>query len=129
MKMDYSIARLSTLLTMAIATMMMACSPAEPPGDPVQSGTTDSDEAGIDLIVEGDYIVTMDADGAVLENGAGSGHWGTERAAARKMLEMLIILFSSCVLGCLGPPGPRAHPRRAWRQLRTEGEEVLAQVG
>ena len=70
MKMDYSIARLSTLLAMAIATMMMACSPAEPPGDPVQSGTTDSDEAGIDLIVEGDYIVTMDADGAVLENGA-----------------------------------------------------------
>lgn len=54
--------------------VLSACSPAEPPSPEPSAGPVEndasSDENAIDLIIEGDYVVTMDEAGSVLEGGA-----------------------------------------------------------
>ena len=55
---------LANLLTGTLAFALAACSPATEP-DPAEL-----DHPGIDLIVEGSYVVTMDAGGTVYEDGA-----------------------------------------------------------
>ncbi|MCZ6911870.1 MAG: amidohydrolase family protein, partial [Proteobacteria bacterium] len=49
-----------------------ACTPAESPATGGQSLTTSTaeDDDAIDLIIEGDYVVTMDQDGNVIADGA-----------------------------------------------------------
>jgi 5-methylthioadenosine/S-adenosylhomocysteine deaminase len=49
-----------------------ACSPAEPPAEtaPPQQSAADSGGEAVDLIVEGRYILTMDEQMSVVENGA-----------------------------------------------------------
>ncbi len=52
--------------------VLTACTPAEPPSPAIESAAppaTDSRNA-VDLIIEGDYIVTMDDDGNVIADGA-----------------------------------------------------------
>ena len=46
--------------------LLAACSPADKAGEP----STTSDESTIDLLVKGDYIVTMDDGATIIENGA-----------------------------------------------------------
>ena len=62
--MDYRKMHLAELLTGVLAFALTACSPANEPG------VAEPDHPGIDLIIEGSYIVTMDVDGTVYENGA-----------------------------------------------------------
>jgi len=62
--MNYQKMYLANLLAGAFAFALAACSPANEPGP------AEPDHPGIDLIVEGSYIVTMDAGGTVYEDGA-----------------------------------------------------------
>jgi len=62
--MDYRKMHLAELLAGVLAFALTACSPANEPG------VVEPDHPGIDLIIEGSYIVTMDVDGTVYENGA-----------------------------------------------------------
>ncbi len=62
--MDYRKMHLAELLAGVLAFALTACSPANEPG------VAEPDHPGIDLIIEGSYIVTMDVDGTVYENGA-----------------------------------------------------------
>ena len=64
MKMDYRKMHPAKLLAGVLAFALTACSPANEPG------VAEPDHPGIDLIIEGSYIVTMDVDGTVYENGA-----------------------------------------------------------
>ena len=48
---------------------LAACTPAESPAPAVEPPAADDRDA-IDLIIEGDYVVTMDADGGVIADGA-----------------------------------------------------------
>jgi 5-methylthioadenosine/S-adenosylhomocysteine deaminase len=62
--MNYQKMYLANLLIGAFAFVLTACSPANEPGP------AEPDHPDIDLIIEGGYIVTMDVDGTVYENGA-----------------------------------------------------------
>ena len=62
--MDYRKMHPAKLLAGVLAFALTACSPANEPG------VAEPDHPGIDLIIEGSYIVTMDVDGTVYENGA-----------------------------------------------------------
>ena len=62
--MNYQKMYRANLLTGALAFALTACSPANEPD------TAEPDHPGIDLIIEGSYVVTMDVDGTVYENGA-----------------------------------------------------------
>jgi 5-methylthioadenosine/S-adenosylhomocysteine deaminase len=62
--MNYRKIHLVKLLAGALVFALTACSPAN------EAGSAESDHPGIDLIIEGSYIVTMDVDGTVYENGA-----------------------------------------------------------
>jgi 5-methylthioadenosine/S-adenosylhomocysteine deaminase len=64
MAMNYQNMYRASLLTGALAFALTACSPANEPGP------AEPDHPGIDLIIEGSYVVTMDVDGTVYENGA-----------------------------------------------------------
>jgi 5-methylthioadenosine/S-adenosylhomocysteine deaminase len=64
MAMNYQNMYRANLLTGALAFALTACSPANEPD------TAEPDHPGIDLIIEGSYVVTMDVDGTVYENGA-----------------------------------------------------------
>jgi 5-methylthioadenosine/S-adenosylhomocysteine deaminase len=63
--MNYRKMHLAELLAGVLAFALAACSPAKEAGS-----SAESDHPGIDLIIEGSYIVTMDVDGTVFENGA-----------------------------------------------------------
>jgi 5-methylthioadenosine/S-adenosylhomocysteine deaminase len=57
------------LFTVLLCAVLLACSRSEPPlSDPPATAGTDA--GAIDLIIEGDYLVTMDDSGTVLRNGA-----------------------------------------------------------
>ena len=59
----------STPVLLSLIYLALAgCSPAEPPGD--TSRTVEVDEDAIDLIISGDYVVTMDEAGNVVRDGA-----------------------------------------------------------
>jgi len=62
--MDYRKMHLAELLAGVLAFALTACSPANEPG------VAEPDHPDIDLIIEGSYIVTMDVDGTVYQNGA-----------------------------------------------------------
>ena len=51
----------------AVLLTLLACSQDTPPASP---STTEASENKIDLIIKGDYVVSMDADASVYENGA-----------------------------------------------------------
>jgi len=52
-----------------LLALVSACSQSEPPAEaPMPEATVDED--AIDLIIEGDYVVTMDASGTVVQGGA-----------------------------------------------------------
>ena len=53
-------------LSLFLALFLAACSPADEAPEP----TAANDESAIDLLVRGDYIVTMDDGGTIIENGA-----------------------------------------------------------
>ena len=53
-------------LSLFLALFLAACGPADKPAAPVAT----NDESAIDLLVRGDYIVTMDDGGTIIENGA-----------------------------------------------------------
>ena len=53
-----------TSLSLMICAGSMACTPAEPPAEPASESPT------VDLIVEGQYVVTMDENQAVVKGGA-----------------------------------------------------------
>ena len=53
-------------LSLFLALFLAACSPADEATEP----TAANDESAIDLLVRGDYIVTMDDGGTIIENGA-----------------------------------------------------------
>jgi len=56
-------------LSFLLLAFFSACSQSEPPAEtPAPEATVDED--AIDLIIEGDYVVTMDASGTVVQNGA-----------------------------------------------------------
>ncbi|MFQ6005838.1 MAG: amidohydrolase family protein [Woeseia sp.] len=55
-----------TLICMLISAVPGACTPEEPPFN----SASGSSAANLDLIVQGDYVVTMDEDPAAIENGA-----------------------------------------------------------
>ncbi len=59
-------------LPLIACLQVIACTPAEPPADPGAPATSAAvtDPGAIDLIIEGDYVVTMDDDGTVIANGA-----------------------------------------------------------
>ena len=60
------------LCILSLASIFAACSPAEPPptaDDAVEEAAQANPDA-IDLIIAGDYVVTMDADGTVIQDGA-----------------------------------------------------------
>ena len=53
--------------------LIAACTPAEPPADATTAPaaiTGEADPNAIDLIIAGDYVVTMDAEGSIIRNGA-----------------------------------------------------------
>jgi len=50
----------------SLLAVLYACSPSEPTAEPA----TASDDGAIDLIIEGDYVVTMDESGNVVQSGA-----------------------------------------------------------
>ncbi len=56
------------LLTLVLA--VSACSPSEPPTASQEPAAAEAGENTIDLIVNGDYVVTMDAGGNVIQGGA-----------------------------------------------------------
>lgn len=57
------------LLCVIAALQLGACTPADPPtAGETSAGAEDGDT--IDLIIDGDYIVTMDSDGTVIADGA-----------------------------------------------------------
>ncbi len=53
-----------TSVSLIICASLLACTPAEPPGESVSESPT------VDLIVEGDYVVTMDESQSVVQGGA-----------------------------------------------------------
>jgi len=53
-----------TSVSLIICAALSACTPAEPPGESASESPT------VDLIVEGDYVVTMDRDQNVVQGGA-----------------------------------------------------------
>ena len=53
-------------LSFFLALFLAACSPADEAPEPIAA----NDESAIDLLVRGDYIVTMDDGGTIIENGA-----------------------------------------------------------
>ena len=55
-----------TPLSLVFCVALMACSPAEPPNESVSK----SESPTIDLIVEGEYVVTMDERQSVVKDGA-----------------------------------------------------------
>lgn len=59
-------------LCIGLLTLVAACSPAEPPATAVASSpaTAESKSDAIDLIIAGEYVVTMDPDGNVIRDGA-----------------------------------------------------------
>lgn len=56
-----------TILLLAAVSVSISCSPAEPPDETV---ATPIDSDSIDLIIAGDYVVTMDQDSNVIPAGA-----------------------------------------------------------
>ena len=56
------------LLTLVLA--FSACSQSEPPTATQEPAAAEADENTIDLIINGDYVVTMDAGGNVVQGGA-----------------------------------------------------------
>jgi len=63
---------LRLILNIFFLTLVTACSPGEPPATSVAPAPTteEADANAIDLIIAGEYIVTMDADGNVIRDGA-----------------------------------------------------------
>lgn len=63
---------LQLILIICFLTLVAACSPAEPPATSAvpAPATAEADSNAIDLIIAGDYVVTMDADGNVIRDGA-----------------------------------------------------------
>ena len=60
---------LQFFLCFLLLALVSACSQLEPPAEaPMPEATVDED--AIDLIIEGDYVVTMDASGTVVQGGA-----------------------------------------------------------
>ncbi len=63
-----------TLISLLISTALMACTPAETPGESAAGSESASATASglptVDLIVEGEYIVTMDENQAAVKDGA-----------------------------------------------------------
>ena len=53
-----------------VTLCLSACSPSEPPVEPSTGTAKSDDRQSVDIIVSGDYIVTMDATDTVLENAA-----------------------------------------------------------
>ena len=53
-----------TPLSLMICAVLLACTPAEPPGESASESPT------VDLIVEGDYVITMDENQEVIKDGA-----------------------------------------------------------
>jgi 5-methylthioadenosine/S-adenosylhomocysteine deaminase len=73
--MDYRDFHAKRFVTIIVAATLLACAPPEAPeeSDPAAQEQPVADAAkfdGIDLIVEGTYIVTMDIDGTIYENAA-----------------------------------------------------------
>lgn len=67
--MTTTIRRIGMTLFLPLSlSVMMACSPGAPPD--VAAPTTEEDENAIDLIIAGDYVVTMDESGNVVRDGA-----------------------------------------------------------
>ena len=56
--------RLRFFFSLLLLALVSACSQSEPPAE----ATVDAD--AIDLIIEGDYVVTMDGSGTVVQSGA-----------------------------------------------------------
>lgn len=56
------------VLIVATAAFVAACTPAESPTGPAATAVADSD--AIELIIAGEYVVTMDTEGTVLRDGA-----------------------------------------------------------
>ena len=63
-KNEWSPSSACTPLSLLICAAVMACTPVEPPAESVIERPT------VDLIVEGQYVVTMDENQAVVKNGA-----------------------------------------------------------
>jgi 5-methylthioadenosine/S-adenosylhomocysteine deaminase len=63
---------LALFLSLCTLSFILACTPAEPPAaaDPAASAASATDPDAIDLIIAGDYVVTMDPDGNVIRDGA-----------------------------------------------------------
>jgi 5-methylthioadenosine/S-adenosylhomocysteine deaminase len=53
-----------------VTIFLSACSPSEPPVEPSTGTAKSDDRRSVDIIVSGDYIVTMDATDTILENAA-----------------------------------------------------------
>ena len=68
---NINLTRSAVLLLCALSTLFLhACSPREQ-NETAQLTTEDDDSRQqIGLIIEGEYVVTMDGDGAVVSNGA-----------------------------------------------------------
>jgi 5-methylthioadenosine/S-adenosylhomocysteine deaminase len=64
--------RLRQFFGIAMLTFLGACSPPEAPVEPESQAAPAiaADDDAIDLIIEGDYVVTMDEAGTVVQNGA-----------------------------------------------------------
>jgi 5-methylthioadenosine/S-adenosylhomocysteine deaminase len=63
---------LQPILSACFLTLVAACSPGEPPQTSVvpAPATEEVDPNAIDLIIAGEYVVTMDTDGNVIRDGA-----------------------------------------------------------
>ena len=62
---------LRLILGISVLALVAACSPAEPPTAEVPApATAESESDAIDLIIAGEYVVTMDRDGNVIRDGA-----------------------------------------------------------
>ena len=63
-KKKWSPSSARTPLPLMICAGLMACTPAEPPGKSASESPT------VDLVVEGEYVVTMDENQKVIQGGA-----------------------------------------------------------
>jgi len=58
------------ILLFALSFLIIACSPSEQPASSLPAPAAEPDDDRIDLIINGEYLVTMDDDGNVVRDGA-----------------------------------------------------------